>query len=144
MQGPQCDGVSLQYTQAEVNKGGAGCRSPGCSAASAAAGVSADHTLSSLSLTQTSLLQLSSISIGVTQGEATSALPLADWLSSAPSSWSYYHITSPGVLCVWWEPLLALLLLQPSPPPQPTTPSVLPLTSTDNHFLFLSMDCIWG
>ena len=51
--------------------------------------------LSSLSLTQTSLLQLSSIAIGLTQRAETSGERRAHWLRGARRSCSDYHISAP-------------------------------------------------
>lgn len=51
--------------------------------------------LSSLSLTQTSLLQLSSIAIGLTQRAGTSGERRAHWLRGARRSCSDYHISAP-------------------------------------------------
>nr|XP_008519722.1 PREDICTED: uncharacterized protein LOC103551842 [Equus przewalskii] len=50
--------------------------------------------LSSLSLTQTSLLQLSSIAIGLTQRAGTSGERRAHWLRGAGRSCSDYHISA--------------------------------------------------
>lgn len=50
--------------------------------------------LSSLSLTQTSLLQLSSIAIGLTQRAGTSGERRAHWLRGARRSCSDYHISA--------------------------------------------------
>lgn len=55
--------------------------------------------LSSLSLTQTSLLQLSSIAIGLTQRAGTSGERRAHWLRGARRSCSDYHISAPPPPC---------------------------------------------
>lgn len=55
--------------------------------------------LSSLSLTQTSLLQLSSIAIGLTQRAETSGERRAHWLRGARRSCSDYHISAPPRPC---------------------------------------------
>lgn len=55
--------------------------------------------LSSLSLTQTSLLQLSSIAIGLTQRAGTSGERRAHWLQGARRSCSDYHISVSQPLC---------------------------------------------
>lgn len=55
--------------------------------------------LSSLSLTQTSLLQLSSIAIGLTQRAGTSGERLAHWLRGVRRSCSDYHISASLLPC---------------------------------------------
>lgn len=64
--------------------------------AAAAADSSGSGHLSSLSLTQTSQLQLSSIAIGLTQCAGTSGERLAHWLRGARRSCSDYHISAPA------------------------------------------------
>lgn len=60
--------------------------------------------LSSLSLTQTSLLQLSSIAIGLTQRAGTSDEGRAHWLRGARRSCSDYHISAPPPRCATARP----------------------------------------
>lgn len=55
--------------------------------------------LSSLSLTQTSQLQLSSIAIGLTQSAGTSGERRAHWLRGARRSCSDYHISASPLRC---------------------------------------------
>lgn len=62
--------------------------------AAAAADSARRGHLSSLSLTQTSLLQLSSIAIGLTQRAGTSGERRAHWLRGARRSCSDYHISA--------------------------------------------------
>lgn len=64
-------------------------------AAAAADSCGSGH-LSSLSLTQTSQLQLSSIAIGLTQRAGTSGERRAHWLRGARRSCSDYHISAPA------------------------------------------------
>lgn len=63
--------------------------------AAAAADSSGSGHLSSLSLTQTSQLQLSSFAIGLTQCAGTSGERLAHWLRGERRSCSDYHISAP-------------------------------------------------
>lgn len=62
-------------------------------------GLGAARALSSLSLTQTSLLQLSPIAIGLTQRAGTSGERRAHWLRGARRSCSDYHISAPPRPC---------------------------------------------
>lgn len=64
--------------------------------AAAAADSHGSGHLSSLSLTQTSQLQLSSIAIGLTQRAGTSGERRAHWLRGARRSCSDYHISAPA------------------------------------------------
>ncbi|XP_055459599.1 uncharacterized protein LOC129673736 [Psammomys obesus] len=64
--------------------------------AAAAADSRGSGHLSSLSLTQTSQLQLSSIAIGLTQRAGTSGERRAHWLRGARRSCSDYHISAPA------------------------------------------------
>lgn len=64
--------------------------------AAAAADSSGSGHLSSLSLTQTSQLQLSSFAIGLTQCAGTSGERLAHWLRGERRSCSDYHISAPA------------------------------------------------
>lgn len=67
--------------------------------AAAAADSARLRHLSSLSLTQTSQLQLSSIAIGLTQRAGTSGERRAHWLRGARRSCSDYHISASPPLC---------------------------------------------
>lgn len=62
-------------------------------------GLGAARALASLSLTQTSLLQLSPLAIGLTQRAGTSGERRAHWLRGARRSCSDYHISAPPRPC---------------------------------------------
>lgn len=69
--------------------------------------------LSSLSLTQTSQLQLSSIAIGLTQSAGTSGERRAYWLRGARCSCSDYHISARAPLRATARPASLLKRIRP-------------------------------
>ncbi|CAI9156390.1 unnamed protein product [Rangifer tarandus platyrhynchus] len=79
--------------------------------------------LSSLSLTQTSLLQLSSIAIGLTQRAGTSGERRAHWLRGARRSCSDYHISASQPRCA--TDRSASPRERPAAPPAPSPPVAL-------------------